>query len=93
MASVKRVTAAVLVIGNEVLSGRTQDENLQFIAQRLTDLGIELREARVLPDDESMIVRAVNDARAVYDYVFTSGGIGPTHDDITADCIAAAFGR
>ena len=92
MASVKRVTAAVLVIGNEVLSGRTQDENLQFIAQRLTDLGIELREARVLPDDESMIVRAVNDARAVYDYVFTSGGIGPTHDDITADCIAAAFG-
>ena len=93
MTSAKRVTAAMLVIGNEVLSGRTQDENLQFIGNRLTELGIELREARVIPDDEAMIVSAVNQARAAYDYVFTSGGIGPTHDDITADCIAKAFGR
>lgn len=83
----------MLVIGNEVLSGRTQDENLRFIGNRLTELGIELREARVIPDDEFMIVSAVNQARAAYDYVFTSGGIGPTHDDITADCIAKAFGR
>ena len=87
MTSAKRVTAAMLVIGNEVLSGRTQDENLQFIGNRLTELGIELREARVIPDDEAMIVSAVNQARAAHDYVFTSGGIGPTHDDITADCI------
>ncbi len=88
----KIVTAAMLVIGNEILSGRTRDANMHFLAGRLTDLGIRLREARVVPDIEETIVAAVNDLRARYDYVFTSGGIGPTHDDITADCIAKAFG-
>ena len=86
------MTACVLVIGNEVLSGRTPDRNLNHVARRLAELGIDLREARVLPDDEAMIVEAVNDARRRYRYVFTTGGIGPTHDDITADSIAKAFG-
>jgi molybdenum cofactor synthesis domain-containing protein len=85
-------TAAVLLIGNEVLSGRTKDKNLGFIADYLTALGIDLLEARVVADDEAAIVEAVNALRARYTYVFTTGGIGPTHDDITADCIAAAFG-
>ena len=86
------MTACMLVIGNEVLSGRTPDRNLNHVARRLADLGIDLREARVIPDDETMIVAAVNETRARYRYVFTSGGIGPTHDDITADSIARAFG-
>lgn len=86
------VTAAMLVIGNEILSGRTRDANMHFLAGRLTELGIRLAEARVVPDTEAAIVGAVNDLRARYDYVFTSGGIGPTHDDITADCVAKAFG-
>jgi molybdenum cofactor synthesis domain-containing protein len=85
-------TAAVLLIGNEVLSGRTKDKNLGFIADYLTALGIDLLEARVVADDEAAIVEAVNALRARYTYVFTTGGIGPTHDDITADCMAAAFG-
>ncbi len=85
-------TAAVLLIGNEVLSGRTKDKNLGFIADYLTALGIDLLEARVVADDEAAIVEAVNALRARYTYVFTTGGIGPTHDDITADCIAKAFG-
>jgi molybdenum cofactor synthesis domain-containing protein len=85
-------TAAVLLIGNEVLSGRTKDKNLGFIADYLTALGIDLMEARVIADDEADIVAAVNALRARYTYVFTTGGIGPTHDDITADCIAQAFG-
>ncbi len=84
-------TAAVLLIGNEVLSGRTKDKNLGFIADYLTALGIDLMEARVIADDEADIVAAVNALRARYSYVFTTGGIGPTHDDITADCIAKAF--
>lgn len=88
----KVVTAAVLVIGNEILSGRTRDTNTNWLATRLTALGVRLREARVVPDDEAEIVAALNALRARYDYVFTSGGIGPTHDDITADCIARAFG-
>lgn len=88
----KIVTAAMLVIGNEILSGRTRDANMHHLAGRLTELGIRLREARVVPDIEDTIIAAVNDLRARYDYVFTSGGIGPTHDDITADCIAKAFG-
>jgi molybdenum cofactor synthesis domain-containing protein len=88
----KAPTAAVLLIGNEVLSGRTKDKNLGFIADYLTALGIDLMEARVIADDESDIVAAVNALRARYTYVFTTGGIGPTHDDITADCIAKAFG-
>jgi molybdenum cofactor synthesis domain-containing protein len=86
------VTAAVLIIGNEILSGRTRDVNLAYLAAGLTALGIRLREARVVADLEADIVRAVNECRARYDYVFTTGGIGPTHDDITAECIAKAFG-
>lgn len=85
-------TAAVLLIGNEVLSGRTKDKNLDFIADYLTVLGIDLMEARVVSDIEDDIVAAVNALRARYTYVFTTGGIGPTHDDITADAIAKAFG-
>jgi molybdenum cofactor synthesis domain-containing protein len=88
----KEVTAAVLVIGNEILSGRTKDVNLGFLAEQLTALGIRLREARVIADVEADIVATVNETRARYDYVFTTGGIGPTHDDITAACVAKAFG-
>ena len=85
-------TACVLIIGNEILSGRTKDTNLGWLAERLTEMGIRLREARVVADVEDEIIRAVNEVRAKYDYVFTTGGIGPTHDDITADCVAKAFG-
>jgi molybdenum cofactor synthesis domain-containing protein len=88
----KTVSACVLIIGNEILSGRTQDANLAFLAQGLGEAGIRLREARVIADDCNAIVAAVNEMRAKYDYVFTTGGIGPTHDDITAGCIADAFG-
>ena len=88
----KIVTACVLIIGNEILSGRTPDANLAFLAQRLTAIGIRLREARVIPDDIGAIVSTVNKVRPAFDYVFTTGGIGPTHDDITAQCIAEAFG-
>jgi molybdenum cofactor synthesis domain-containing protein len=87
-----RVSAAVLVIGNEILSGRTQDSNLAYLATRLNDYGIQVREARVVPDVEQAIVDAVNALRERHDYLFTTGGIGPTHDDITAECIAEAFG-
>jgi molybdenum cofactor synthesis domain-containing protein len=86
------VSAAVLVIGDEILSGRTQDTNLAYLAKFLASIGIDLREARVVPDIEVEIVAAVNVLRARYTYVFTTGGIGPTHDDITADSIAKAFG-
>jgi molybdenum cofactor synthesis domain-containing protein len=85
-------TAAMLVIGDEILSGRTRDSNMHHLAGRLTEAGIDLREVRVVADDRDAIVAAVNALRASCDHVFTSGGIGPTHDDITADCIAAAFG-
>jgi molybdenum cofactor synthesis domain-containing protein len=85
------VTACVLIIGNEILSGRTQDENLAYLARGLGDVGIRLKEARVVADDAAAIVAAVNEVRARYDYVFTTGGIGPTHDDITAQSIADAF--
>jgi molybdenum cofactor synthesis domain-containing protein len=85
-------TAAMLVIGDEILSGRTQDSNLGYIANFLGALGIDMREARVVADVEEEIVAAVNALRARYTYVFTTGGIGPTHDDITADAIARAFG-
>ena len=85
-------TAAILIIGNEILSGRTQDVNVNFIAKRLAALGIVLSEVRVVPDIPHRIVTAVNELRAAYDNLFTTGGIGPTHDDITAECIAAAFG-
>ena len=86
------ITAAALIIGNEILSGRTKDANLGYIATRCTELGIRLREARVVADVPEEIVRAVNECRGRYDYVFTTGGIGPTHDDITAECVAKAFG-
>lgn len=86
------LSAAVLLIGDEILSGRTKDKNLGFIADYLTALGIDLKEARVVPDIEGEIVNAVNALRSRYTYVFTTGGIGPTHDDITADAVAKAFG-
>ena len=86
------VTAAICIIGNEILSGRTQDKNLAFIGERLNDMGIRLSEVRVVRDDEAAIVAAVQALSALYTYVFTSGGIGPTHDDITTACIAKAFG-
>ena len=85
-------TACVLVIGNEILSGRTQDVNLQHIAVELGKRGVRVREARVVPDVAETIVAALDEARARFDYVFTTGGIGPTHDDITAECVARAFG-
>lgn len=85
-------TAGVLLIGNELLSGRTRDANLPYLAQWLNRRGIEVTEARIVPDVEEMIMAAVNEMRRRHDYVFTTGGIGPTHDDITADCIAKAFG-
>lgn len=85
-------TAAILIIGDEILSGRTRDSNMHFLAQELTAAGIDLREVRVVADDRDGIIAAVNALRTAYTHVFTSGGIGPTHDDITADCIAAAFG-
>jgi molybdenum cofactor synthesis domain-containing protein len=88
----KNPTACVLVIGNEVLSGRTQDANIRFLATKLGDLGIPLREVRVIPDVPETIIATVNEVRAKFNYVFTTGGIGPTHDDITSECIAAAFG-
>jgi molybdenum cofactor synthesis domain-containing protein len=88
----KAVTACVLIIGNEILSGRTQDINLNHIALKLGEWGIQVREARVIPDVIGIIVDTVNEVRARFDYVFTTGGIGPTHDDITAECIAEAFG-
>lgn len=84
--------ACILVIGNEVLSGRTQDANVKFLATRLGEMGIPVREVRIIPDVRETIVRTVNEVRAAFDHVFTTGGIGPTHDDITSECIAEAFG-
>jgi molybdopterin-biosynthesis enzyme MoeA-like protein len=85
-------TACLLIIGNEVLSGRTQDANLTHIARRLGEIGVSLREARVIPDVHATIIATVNEVRAKFTHVLTTGGIGPTHDDITSECIAAAFG-
>ncbi len=87
----RRVTASVLIIGNEILSGRTQDLNLQYIAKHLNTKGVVVAEAHVIPDIHEVIISSVNSARSRHDYVLTTGGIGPTHDDITAECIAAAF--
>jgi len=86
------VTAALLVIGGRILSGRTKDQNIGYIAEYLTALGIDLKEVRVVGDEETAIVDALNALRHRYTYVFTTGGIGPTHGDITADCVAKAFG-
>jgi molybdenum cofactor synthesis domain-containing protein len=85
-------TACLLIIGNEILSGRTQDANLPYLAKRLGEIGVRLKEVRVVADEEPAIVKAVNETRGTYDYVFTTGGIGPTHDDITSGCVAKAFG-
>jgi len=86
------VTAAILVIGDEILSGRTKDKNIGYIAEYCTQIGVDIREVRIVPDIEDEIVAAVNALRARYDHVFSTGGIGPTHDDITADSMAKAFG-
>jgi molybdenum cofactor synthesis domain-containing protein len=92
MPAMTHPTAAMLVIGDEILSGRTRDANMHHLAQALTGRGIRLRQVRIVPDEHDLIVAALNDLRAGHDHVFTSGGIGPTHDDITADAVAAAFG-
>jgi len=92
MAPQRTVTAAVIIIGNEILSGRTPDANLPYLAKALNAVGVRVMEARVVADDEAAIVDAVNACRAVYNHVFTTGGIGPTHDDITSAAIARAFG-
>jgi molybdenum cofactor synthesis domain-containing protein len=91
-AAMTQPTACLLIIGNEVLSGRTQDANLKFLATRLGEMGIPMREARVIPDVAETIIATLNEVRARHSYVFTTGGIGPTHDDITSECVAAAFG-
>lgn len=88
----KLITAAILVIGDEILSGRTKDKNIGYIAEYCTNIGIDVKEVRVVPDDEAEIVAAINALRHKFTYLFTTGGIGPTHDDITADCVAKAFG-
>lgn len=85
-------SAAILVIGDEILSGRTKDKNVGYIADYLTRIGIDLKEVRIVPDEQDRIVEALNALRSRWTYVFTTGGIGPTHDDITADAVAAAFG-
>ncbi len=92
MTKVKTVTAALIIIGDEILSGRTKDANLTYIARWLNDIGVQLKEVRVIPDEGQVIQDTVNILRASFDYVFTTGGIGPTHDDITAENIAKAFG-
>ncbi|MBV8888587.1 MAG: competence/damage-inducible protein A [Alphaproteobacteria bacterium] len=92
MAASNTVTACVLIIGNEILSGRTQDANLAFLAEGLNEAGIRVREARVIPDDAATIIATLNEVRHRFDHVFTTGGIGPTHDDITSQCVADAFG-
>ncbi len=92
LAEEKIVTAALLVIGDEILSGRTADRNIHYVAEYLTRVGIRLKEVRVVADEEDAIVAAVNELRARYTYLFTTGGIGPTHDDITADAVAKALG-
>src|SRR5262247_554053 len=91
-ASSSLVSAGLIVIGDEILSGRTKDENIGHVADHLTNIGIQLKEVRIVPDIEDEIVAAVNALRTRYTYLFTTGGIGPTHDDITADSVAKAFG-
>lgn len=92
MTSEKTVNACLVIIGNEILSGRTQDANLAYIAKGLNSVGVRLREVRVIPDVAETIVATINEVGAKFDYVFTTGGIGPTHDDITSECVARAFG-
>ncbi|MHB8531035.1 MAG: competence/damage-inducible protein A, partial [Caulobacteraceae bacterium] len=92
MADSEKVAAAVLIIGDEILSGRTQDTNLRDIARYLAGFGVDVAEARTVRDERREIIAALDALRGAYDYVITTGGIGPTHDDITADCVAEAFG-
>ena len=87
----KKTNAAILIIGNEILSGRTQDTNTSTLSLWLNSIGVRVQEVRIIPDIEETIVNSVNSLRKIYDYVFTTGGIGPTHDDITAQSIAKAF--
>jgi len=89
----KEFTSAILIIGNEILSGRTVDKNTSFIAKWLGELGISVEEVRIIPDKENLIIKSVNELRKKYQYVFTTGGIGPTHDDITSESMAKAFRR
>ena len=89
----KEFTSAILIIGNEILSGRTVDKNTSFIAKWLSDLGISVEEVKIIPDKENVIISSINELRKTYQYVFTTGGIGPTHDDITSESVAKAFGR
>ena len=89
----KEFTSSILIIGNEILSGRTVDKNTSFIANWLSDLGISVEETRIIPDKEEVIIASLNELRKKYQYVFTTGGIGPTHDDITSESIAKAFGK
>jgi molybdopterin-biosynthesis enzyme MoeA-like protein len=91
-ASKEVVTAALLVIGGKILSGRTKDQNIGYVAEYLTAVGVDLKEVRVVGDEERAIVDALNALRHRYTYIFTTGGIGPTHGDITTDCVAKAFG-
>ena len=91
MQNKKEINAGILIIGNEVLSGRTQDVNTSTLAIWLNSLGIPVAEVRVVPDDESIIINTVNELRKKYSYIFTTGGIGPTHDDITSESISEAF--
>ncbi len=88
----KEYKAAMIVIGDEILSGRTKDENINYAANKLVERGVSLDEVRIIPDNQSAIIKAVNELRSLFDYVFTCGGIGPTHDDITALSVAKAFG-
>jgi molybdenum cofactor synthesis domain-containing protein len=89
----KEFTSAILIIGNEILSGRTVDKNTSFIAKWLGDLGISVEEVKIIPDKEDVIISSLNELRKKYQYVFTTGGIGPTHDDITSESVAKAFGK
>ena len=91
MENKKVITAGIIIIGNEVLSGRTKDINTSTLAKWLNSLGIEVKEVRVIPDNETTIIETVNDLRRKFDYIFTTGGIGPTHDDITSESISKAF--
>jgi molybdenum cofactor synthesis domain-containing protein len=93
MSEHKIITAGIIIIGNEILSGRTQDVNIQHIGLKLNEHGVHVREVRIIPDIESSIVDTVRALKQAYDYVFTTGGIGPTHDDITAESMAKAFNR
>lgn len=88
----KKVNACILIIGNEILSGRTQDKNLAWLAQTLNTHGVQVGESRIIPDVQAVIIDTLNLCRKQFDYVITTGGIGPTHDDITTDCVAKAFG-